>query len=240
MSSPATPRSPGSGETPERGLRLLRPGRLDYAEGLALQERLVREVQEGGPEALVLCEHPPVVTLGRGADLGNLRGDAAFYASCGIELHQTGRGGDVTYHGPGQVVGYPVIELGPERRDLHRYLRDLEEVLLRTLAELGVVGAVRHPGLTGVWAGGAKVAAIGVRVARWVTSHGFALNLDPDLEAFELIVPCGIADRPVTSVARLLGRAPERAAVEALLARWFGEVFGRTMEETAAPFRRSS
>jgi lipoyl(octanoyl) transferase len=187
----------------------------------------------------VLCEHPPVVTLGRGADRGNLRGDAGFYAERGIELHETGRGGDVTYHGPGQVVGYPVIELELDRRDLHRYLRDLEEVLLRTLADLGVEGAGRHPGLTGVWAGGAKLAAIGVRVARWVTSHGFALNLDPDLSAFELIVPCGIDDRPVSSVARLLGRAPEREAVEALLARWFGEVFGRRIEETASSTRRS-
>lgn len=240
MSSPATSTSPGPGAAGARPLRLIRAGRLAFAEGLALQERLVREVQEGGAEALVLCEHPPVVTLGRGADRRNLLGDAAFYHARGIELHETGRGGDVTYHGPGQVVGYPIIELGPGRRDLHRYLRDLEEVLLRTLAELGVEGAGREPGLTGVWVAGAKVAAIGVRVARWVTSHGFALNLDPDLSAFGLIVPCGIADRPVTSVARLLGRPPERERVEALLARWFREIFGHTMEKAVRPPRRSA
>jgi lipoate-protein ligase B len=208
---------------------VLPAGRLEYDAGVSLQERLVEQVKAGGDEALVLCEHPPVVTYGRGADRSHLRGDAAFYRARGIELHETGRGGDVTYHGPGQLVGYPIVDLSPDRMDLHRYLRDLEEVLIRALDDLGVAGAGRSPGLTGVWVGGEKVAAIGVRVTRWVTSHGFALNLDPDLAAFDLIVPCGIADGAVTSVARLLGRPPDAGQAAERVAWWFGRILGRTM-----------
>ena len=142
-----------------------------------------------------------------------------------IEVHETGRGGDITYHGPGQVVGYPIIDLKPDRCDVHRYVRDLEEVLIRVAADFGVE-ASRVPGLTGVWVGDDKLAAIGVRIARWITSHGFAFNVTTDLSFFDLIVPCGIADRGVTSLARL-GCAASNADVEDRLVARFGEVFER-------------
>lgn len=176
-------------------------GSVDYDEASRLQEARVRARQNGEvADALFLLEHSAVITLGRGADEGHvLRTD-------GIPLRRTGRGGDVTIHGPGQLVGYPVLELA--RRDLHRYLRDLEEVLIRTLGDFGISGK-RILGRTGVWVGEAKIAAIGVRVSRWVTSHGFALNVDPDLALFSWIVPCGIRDGSVTSMAAVLGRAPQ-------------------------------
>jgi lipoyl(octanoyl) transferase len=140
-------------------------------------------------------------------------------------VHETGRGGDITYHGPGQIVGYPILDLKPDRCDVHRYVRDLEEVLIRTAAGYGIV-AERVEGLTGVWVGRDKLAAIGVRIARWITSHGFALNVTTDLDYFGLIVPCGIADRGVTSLARLLGRTVDRAEVEEAVGRHFSQVFG--------------
>ena len=139
-------------------------------------------------------------------------------------MHEAGRGGDVTYHGPGQVVGYPIIDLKPDRRDVHRYVRDLEEVLIRTAADYGV-GAGRVPGLTGVWVGDEKLAAIGVRIARWITSHGFALNVTTDLDHFGLIVPCGIPDRGVTSLTRLLGRAVDTREIENRVIEHFANVF---------------
>ena len=144
----------------------------------------------------------------------------------GVSVHETGRGGDITYHGPGQIVGYPIIDLQPDRCDVHRYVRDLEEVLIRTAADYDV-GAHRVEGLTGVWVGREKLAAIGVRIARWVTSHGFALNVTTDLQFFDLIVPCGIADRGVTSLARLVGHPVDRAEVEDRLLGHFAVVFGR-------------
>ena len=144
----------------------------------------------------------------------------------GVGLFATGRGGDVTYHGPGQLVGYPVLDLKPDRCDLHRYVRDLEEVIIRVLADFGI-RAGRAPGLTGVWVDGEKVAAIGVRVSSgWITSHGFALNVAPDLRYFGAIVPCGIADRGVTSMARLLGAAPPLERVGERVVARFAEVFG--------------
>jgi lipoyl(octanoyl) transferase len=141
-----------------------------------------------------------------------------------VEVFETGRGGDITYHGPGQLVGYPIIDLKPDRRDVHRYVRDLEEVLIRVAADYGIE-AGRVPGLTGVWVGPSKLAAIGVRIARWVTSHGFALNVTTDLDYFKLIVPCGVADRGVTSLAALLGHDVDQADVEARVVRHFGDVF---------------
>ena len=141
-----------------------------------------------------------------------------------VEIHETGRGGDITYHGPGQLVGYPIIDLKPDRCDVHRYVRDLEEVLIRVAADYGIE-AGRLPGLTGVWVGGSKLAAIGVRIARWITSHGFALNVSTDLAYFNLIVPCGIADRGVTSLETLLGRVVDRGDVEEHVVRHFGDVF---------------
>ena len=152
----------------------------------------------------------------------------------GIEVHETGRGGDITYHGPGQLVGYPILDLKPDRRDVHRYVRDLEEVLIRTAADTHI-DAGRVEGLTGVWVGREKLAAIGVRIARWVTSHGFALNLATDLGYFGLIVPCGLADRGVTSMAQQLGRDVDRREVEDRIVVRFCEVFERTPITAAQP-----
>jgi lipoyl(octanoyl) transferase len=205
-----------------------RLGRVPYADALALQRSLVedrRAVRIG--DTLLLLEHPHVLTLGVRGDGGraHILATADALADRGIEVHETGRGGDITYHGPGQIVGYPIIDLNPGRRDVHRYVRDLETVLIRTLADYGIE-AGRVEGLTGVWVRDQKVAAIGVRIARWITSHGFALNVNTQLDHFDLIVPCGIADRGVTSMARLLGRSVETAEVENRIIEHFGNVFG--------------
>jgi lipoyl(octanoyl) transferase len=167
-----------------------------------------------------------VLTLGVRGDGGrdHILTTAEALASRGVEVHETGRGGDITYHGPGQIVGYPIMDLRPDRCDVHRYVRDLEDVLIRTARDYGI-DAGRVEGLTGVWVGRDKLAAIGVRIARWITSHGFALNVTTDLDYFNLIVPCGIADRGVTSIARLLGRPVDRVDVEARIAAHFSEVF---------------
>jgi lipoyl(octanoyl) transferase len=190
-------------------------GRVPYAEGLQIQEQLVAERQAGRiVDVLLLLEHEPVFTMGRNAQAENVLLSKDALEAKGFQLFETGRGGDVTYHGPGQVVGYPILELPPERRDVHRYVRDLEEVMIRACADYGVT-ATRIAGKTGAWVGTDKIGAIGVRIARWVTSHGFALNVANDLDPFALIVPCGIRDHGVTSLARLLGReiAVEDAAV---------------------------
>jgi lipoyl(octanoyl) transferase len=203
---------------------------VPYAEGLALQRSLVEDRRAGRvDDLLLLLEHPHVLTLGVRGDGGRshiLVTDDAL-ESRGVEVHETGRGGDITYHGPGQIVGYPIIDLKPDRCDVHRYVRDIEEVLIRTAADYGV-DAGRVEGLTGVWVGRDKLAAIGVRIARWVTSHGFAFNVTTDLDYFNLIVPCGIADRSVTSLARLLGHPVDRTEVEERIAARFCEVFART------------
>lgn len=219
-------------------------GRVAYAEASRLQEDLVRALAEGsGGETLLLLEHPHVVTLGRGADASHVLMDEATRAALGIGVHAAGRGGDVTYHGPGQLVGYPILDLRPDRRDVRRYLRDLEEVLIRTAGGLGV-RAGRLDGLTGVWVDGKKLAALGVRVSRWITSHGFALNVTTDLSYFGHIVPCGIAGAAVTSLQALTGRSLALEEVAGLLAARFGEVFGRRMAGAAraadagAPGRR--
>lgn len=201
-------------------------GRVDYAAAGALQERLVAERRRGeAGDTLLLLEHPPVITFGRGASRANLVADQAELARRGIALHESGRGGDVTYHGPGQLVGYPVIALPAGRRDAHRYLRDLEQALIRTAAGYGI-RARRIAGLTGVWVGDEKLAAIGVRLSTgWITSHGFALNVSTDLRDFETIVPCGISDRGVTSLARLLPAAPPLAEVARRVAGEVAAVF---------------
>jgi len=196
-------------------LRCVLLGRVPYVEGVELQERLVGEVRRGRtPDTLLLLTHPAVITLGRTADPGNVVITDREREAAGIELHESGRGGDVTFHGPGQLVGYPILALAGARRDAHRYLRDLEEGLIAAAAAYGVLTS-RVPGLTGVWAGPAKLAAIGVRIATgWITSHGFAMNCGFDLSGFDAIVPCGIADRAVTSLSRCTGRdvTPEDAA----------------------------
>lgn len=211
-------------------LEVVRLGRVPYDEGLALQEALVPRRRAGEiPDRLLLLEHPHVITLGTGADPDHLLADTEERERLGIELRDAGRGGDVTYHGPGQLVGYPILDLKPDRRDLHRYLRDLEEVLIRTLAGFDVE-AGREEELTGVWVDGAKVAAIGVRVSSgWITSHGFALNVGTDLSYFGSIVPCGIGDRPVTSLNRILEREVSLDEVIPPLTDAFARVFDRTV-----------
>jgi lipoyl(octanoyl) transferase len=212
--------------SPPRPLTVRRLGRVPYGRGLEIQERLVAERQKGAiPDQLLLLEHPPVFTLGRNARTENVLFPAELLRERGFDVHETGRGGDVTYHGPGQVVGYPILDLSPDRRDVHRYVRDLEEVMIRTCAGYGIE-AGRIQGLTGTWVGREKIGAIGVRIARWVTSHGFAFNVTTDLSAFQLIVPCGIRDKGVTSLERLLGRkVPLDEAMDRLAAS-FAEVFG--------------
>ncbi len=203
--------------------------RVPYQSGLDLQSALVTRRQAGTvDDTLLLLEHPPVITLGRSAARDNVHLSPAVLEEKGVELFQTGRGGDVTFHGPGQVVGYPVMDLNPDRRDVHRYIRDLEDVLMRTAADYDVE-ATRVQGLTGIWVGMDKLAAIGVRISRWVTSHGFAFNVETDLSWFDLIVPCGIHGRGVTSLARLLDRPVPCEEVAARAARHFGEVFQRKM-----------
>lgn len=205
-------------------------GLVQYDDGLRLQERAVERLRSGeSSEQLLLLEHPHVFTLGRGADSSNILADREQLQTHSVEVHETGRGGDVTYHGPGQLVGYPIINLKPDRCDVHRYVRDIEEVLIRTIAEFGVTGT-RVTGLTGVWVGNEKIAAIGVRIARWITSHGFALNVNTDLDYFRMIVPCGISDKGVTSLSRLLGRSIDICDVAQTAALNFGRVFGREIE----------
>jgi len=200
---------------------------VPYAEALALQRSLVEERRFGRiGDTLLLLEHPHVITLGVRGDGGRshiLATDEAL-AARGIEVFEAGRGGDVTYHGPGQLVGYPIVDLNPDRRDVHRYVRDLEEVLIRTARDYGIA-ADRVEGLTGVWVGREKLAAIGVRIARWVTSHGFALNVNANLDYFSLIVPCGIADRGITSLSRLVGRPVELDETAERVAGHFANVF---------------
>ncbi len=210
-----------------RSIEVRRLGRVAYSDALALQRQLVEDRRAGRiGDLLLLVEHPHVLTLGVRGDGGraHILADPAVLASRGVDVHDTGRGGNITYHGPGQIVGYPIVDLKPDRCDVHRYVRDLEEVLIRTAADYGIV-AGRVDGLTGVWVGREKLAAIGVRIARWITSHGFALNVTTDLDYFNLIVPCGIADRGVTSISRLLGRRIELEEVEHRIVARFGEVF---------------
>jgi lipoyl(octanoyl) transferase len=211
-----------------------RAGRIRYADGLDLQAGLVAERQAGAiPDTLLLLEHEPVFTLGRNARRENLLLAEDALRARGYEVFEAGRGGDVTYHGPGQVVGYPILDLSPDRRDVHRYVRDLEEVMIRACRDYGVE-AGRVAGLTGAWVGREKIGAIGVRIARWVTSHGFALNVSPDLSPYRLIVPCGIREGGVTSLARLLGRPVEPAEVMDRLAAHLAAVFERDLHELDA------
>jgi lipoyl(octanoyl) transferase len=213
-------------------MNVRRLGRVAYDEAVALQQRLVEERRAGAiSDTLLLLEHPPVITFGaknRGRS-SNLIATADQLERAGVTLAETGRGGDVTYHGPGQLVGYPIFDLRPDRCDVRRYVRDLEEVLIRAAGTLGI-DAKRVDGLTGVWVGPEgreeKLAAIGVRISRWITSHGFALNVSTNLSHFNLIVPCGIVDRGVTSIERLVGRSVKMAIVEDAVVAGVESVFG--------------
>ena len=206
-----------------------RLGVVPYADGLALQQELVAARKADRiPDQLLLLEHPPVITLGARVrnDRSHVLATEEVLDEAGVSLFEAGRGGDVTYHGPGQLVGYPIIDLRPDRCDVHRYVRDLEQVMIATAAAFGVE-AGRVAGLTGAWVGQDKLAAIGVRISRWITSHGFALNVATDLSHFSLIVPCGIQDRGVTSLGRLLGRPPAMREVEEAVISAFAATFDR-------------
>jgi lipoyl(octanoyl) transferase len=201
-------------------------GVVPYADALALQLSLHAQRVAGAiPDTLLLLEHPPVITLGKAFHPEHLRYAREFYAQQGVELHPTDRGGDVTCHNPGQLVGYPIFDVAQHGRDLHKFLRDLEQAIIDALRAFGVE-AHREAGYTGVWVGDAKIAAIGVKVTKWVSMHGFALNVNNDLRLFQTIVPCGIADRPVTSLQQVLGRAVPMEQVKHEIARAFGQVFG--------------
>ena len=206
-------------------LKVRRLGRMDYAAALAVQQETARAVLTGdAPDTLLLVEHPHTFTIGRRGDSGSILASPEVLAARGATVYETNRGGKITYHGPGQLVGYPIINLKPDRQDVHRYVRELEEILLRALADFGVA-ATRLEGLTGVHTSQGKIAAIGVHLARWVTTHGFALNVSTDLSYFDLIIAC--EGEPVTSLERLLGRAPSLDEVAGRVVARCAEVFSR-------------
>jgi lipoyl(octanoyl) transferase len=210
-----------------REIQVRRLGVVPYDDALAMQRALVEDRRAGRiPDTLLLLEHPPAITLGVRGDGGRSHILAApeRLAELGIDVHDTGRGGDVTYHGPGQIVGYPILDLKPDRCDVHRYVRDIEEVMIRVCAHYGIE-AGRIPGLTGTWVGAEKIGAIGIRISRWITSHGFAFNVTTNLDHFRLIVPCGIDDRGVTSLARLTGMNMQVREVEEIVIDRFRDVF---------------
>jgi lipoyl(octanoyl) transferase len=212
-------------------------GLIGYSDAWALQKRLVSTRKANAVEdVLLLCEHPHVITLGRNGKREHLLASEHVLKQKGIELHATDRGGDITYHGPGQIIGYPILNLGAIRRDVVWYVRMLEEAMIRATAEFGV-SAGRLEGKTGIWVRTAtteeKLAAIGVHISRWVTSHGFAYNVSTDLRFFDLIIPCGIADRQATSLEKILGRSFERKEVAPQLVKHFGEVFGLEMTQAS-------
>ncbi|HEY1250057.1 MAG TPA: lipoyl(octanoyl) transferase LipB [Thermoanaerobaculia bacterium] len=208
-------------------------GRVSYDRGLELQREAAARALSGGDERLLLLEHEPVYTLGRNASRDDVLWKPEQLEALAIAVRESDRGGKVTYHGPGQLVGYPILRLAPGRRDVKRYVHDLEEVLIRTLADFGVAGARsdRRERVTSVWVGNAKIAAIGIHVARWVTTHGFALNVtDEPLARFAGIVPCGITDGGVTSIQRETGEAPAMAEVVGSLRTHFERVFERAVK----------
>jgi lipoate-protein ligase B len=214
---------------------VVRIPRISYSAAFDLQLRIVAAVKATRPAdaVLLLLEHDPVITIGRSGSGANVLAAPDVLAERGVELHETTRGGDVTYHGPGQIVGYPILRLARPRQDVHRYMRSLETVLIRSLARFGIE-AHREAGLTGVWTDRGKIAAMGVAFTQWVAYHGFALNVSTRLRDFELIVPCGITGRAVTSMEALLGEAPPRERVEdALIEEFVAEfAFDRAEEHT--------
>ncbi len=206
--------------------------RVTYENGMAMQERLV-ELRKNGEirDQLLLLEHPPVITLGRSGKMENLLVAGPALESCGVRFYETTRGGDITYHGPGQLVGYPIMHLGEGRRDIRKYVSSVEEVMIRVARDFGVV-AERSEGQRGVWVGNEKIAALGVRISRWTTSHGFALNVSTNLDHFRLITPCGIPDKSVTSLEKLTGRTIPMIDVVDSVERHFAEVFERDLVPT--------
>ncbi len=214
-------------------------GLLSWSDAYALQQRIVAARKAGAIDDVILfCEHPHVLTLGRNASQKNLLASENVLRQKNVELRETNRGGDITYHGPGQVVGYPILNLDPIRRDVHWYVRTLEEAMIRTSADFGI-SAYRIPGKTGIWVQPPgnipeeKLAAIGVHISRWVTSHGFAFNVSTDLRYFDLIIPCGIADREATSLEKLLHRNVTLAEVRPRLAHHLAQLFSLDPREVA-------
>jgi lipoyl(octanoyl) transferase len=218
-----------------RQLEVRRLGLVPYADGLELQRGLVEDRKADRiPDTLLLLQHPHVLTIGVKKDgRSHILAPQDRLSALGVDVFETGRGGDVTYHGPGQLVGYPIIDLNPDRRDVHRYVRDLEEVMIRVCATYGLA-ADRVKGFSGAWIGDEKIGAIGVRISRWITSHGFAFNVTTDINFFNLIVPCGIADRGVTSLAARLGHAPAMSEVEDRFVDHFAAVFDRQARASVA------
>lgn len=210
---------------------IVKTGLLDYQDAWDLQRQLHQSRVAGDMvDVLLLTEHPHTYTIGKAGGEDHLIADETRLRNRGITVYRIDRGGDITYHGPGQIVGYPILDLHNYYLDVHRYLRDLEEVIIQTLAEYGIQGS-RVKGLTGVWVDGAKVAAIGVKVSRWVTMHGFAFNVNTDLNYFGNIIPCGIVNKPVTSMTRLLERKVDYEEVRNMLTQKFAEIFGLTLGE---------
>ncbi len=219
-----------------RELEVRKLGTVPYAAASEMQRALVEDRRAGRvPDLLLLLEHPHVITLGVKADTArsHLLATPEVLASKRVEVHESGRGGDITYHGPGQIVGYPILDLRPDRCDVHKYVRDLEEVMIRAAGDFGLQGG-RVQGLTGAWVGADKLGAIGVRISRWITSHGFAFNVSTDLDFFKFIVPCGIQGGGVTSLSRATGRHVPLESAEASLVRHFADVFERTVVEAVA------
>ena len=212
-------------------------GRVPYPDAVELQHSSRQVLRAGeGPERFLLLEHPHVYTLGRNADGADILAGAEWLRARGIEVAECDRGGQVTYHGPGQLVGYPIVNLSPDRRDIRRYVRDVQEVLIRTLAEYGLEA---RPGeeqaFIGVWVGNSKIASIGIHLSRWITTHGFALNVSTDLSYFSGIIPCGLHQVEMTSIERLTGKAPALPDVAAIAARHFSEIFGRELVDDPYP-----
>ncbi|HEV2851698.1 MAG TPA: lipoyl(octanoyl) transferase LipB [Thermoanaerobaculia bacterium] len=220
---------------PRRLLRWDYLGRVPYAEAVRLQLDARSALKAGeGPERLFLLEHPHVYTLGRNASEADVLASPEWLRARGVEVAECDRGGQVTYHGPGQLVGYPVVNLSPDRRDVRRYVRDLQETLIRTLADYGIEAEGRDgQAFVGVWAGEEKIASIGVHLSRWITTHGFALNVSTDLSYFSGIIPCGLHQVRMTSIERLTGRAPVLPEVAEVYARHFGEIFDRDLATTS-------
>ena len=217
-------------------LQVRRLGLVPYADGLELQRALVEDRKADRiADTLLLLQHPHVLTVGVKKDgRSHILASPDRLTSLGVDVFDTGRGGDVTYHGPGQLVGYPILDLNPDRRDVHRYVRDLEEVMIRVCADYGLT-AGRVKGFSGAWIGDEKIGAIGVRISRWITSHGFAFNVSTDIDFFNLIVPCGIADKGVTSLQSKLGRGVKMAEVADRFVSHFAAVFERQPESNERP-----
>lgn len=207
-----------------------RLGTVDYAEAHRLQEALQgKRVRREVGDIVLLLEHPPVLTMGRSANAQHVLAAPEILAARGVQVHEVGRGGDVTYHGPGQLVAYPIIDLKPDRKDVRKYVASLEETMIRTCANFGLA-AGRVEGLNGAWIGDRKLGAVGVRISRWVTMHGLALNVNSDLREFEMIVPCGIQDKGVTSLSAELGRTVHVGDVFEPLAQHFAELYDADIE----------